>query len=197
MDFIQRLLFVASVFGRISWVLQSQLISIARFHSKNISRFLLRFFRDAKSSHTWNMVELLRILFLVFWAFALIFLFCEFGSMVNNRFEEFNLELDQCAWYSFSIQMQRVFVTITINAQQSTFVHGYANVLCVRPTFKTVKGENVLSKFEIDFSNSTAKNSNIFYHFIFPSFSTDGSSKLLLFYDAAPHWHLKLYGNME
>lgn len=100
------------------------------------------FFYTAKSSPNWNVMELLRIQVLVFWAFVLIFLFCEFGGMVNNQFEVFNEELEQCAWYSFSIEMQRIFVILTVNAQQSTFLQGYANVVCVRPTFKTVKDNN-------------------------------------------------------
>lgn len=132
-------------------------------------------------------MELLRILLLVFWAFVIVFSFCESGNMVNNRFEEFNMELEQCAWYSFSIEMQRIFVIITLNAQQSTFIQGYANVVCVRPTFKTVRRTLFYMRNRIQ--SQTAKNSNIFYRF---TFSTDGSSKLLLFYDAAPHRHLKL-----
>lgn len=83
-------------------------------------------------------MDLLRILLLVFWAFVLVFLFCEFGEMVSDEFEEFNDELDQSDWYSFSVEMQRIFVILTINAQQSTYIKGFANVLCVRPTFKKV-----------------------------------------------------------
>ena len=59
--------------------------------------------------------------------------------MVSNRFEEFNAELDQCNWYMFSVEMQKIFVIITVNAQQSTFIQGFANVLCIRQTFKTVR----------------------------------------------------------
>lgn len=82
---------------------------------------------------------MIRILFLMFWSFVIIFVICEFGELVTNQFDMFNMKLDQCKWYKFPIKMQRIFVIVTVNAQQPVIIQGFANVVCARQTFKSVR----------------------------------------------------------
>lgn len=69
----------------------------------------------------------------------MIFTYCELGQMVNNQFEMFSDELDQCNWYTFALKMQQMLIIFTANAQQPTMIRGYGNVLCTRETLKKVK----------------------------------------------------------
>lgn len=83
-------------------------------------------------------MELLRTTILVIWAFAAYFVFSECGEMVTSQFEKFNDALDQCSWYLFSIETQKMFAVVVANSQPSINIRGYGNVLCARKSFKTV-----------------------------------------------------------
>lgn len=72
------------------------------------------------------------------WSFLAIFLFCEFGGMVTNRFDEFHDELWQFNWYSFPIEMQKAFLIFMVNVHKPATIEGYANILCTRELFKQV-----------------------------------------------------------
>lgn len=100
--------------------------------------FILHSIVWLQSNPDLNHMALLRPIILVLWAFGTHFLFCECGEMVTNQFNKFNDALDQCSWYLFSIRMQKQFVIVLANAQQSTNIRGYGNMLCARQSFKTV-----------------------------------------------------------
>lgn len=74
----------------------------------------------------------------LFWSFALIFAFCEMGETVANQFNEFEKELGQRNWYSYSLKLQRIYIFVLANAEQPTTVHGFGNIVCVRESMKTV-----------------------------------------------------------
>ena len=76
--------------------------------------------------------------FLIFWAFTLIFFYCELGKMVTNEFNLFNEELCQCKWYLFSLDMQRMMLIFMSDAQQPMLLRGYGNIECTRDSFKNV-----------------------------------------------------------
>lgn len=71
-------------------------------------------------------------LILVFWAFGVIFFYCEIGERVTTAFEEFNDELGSCDWYSFPIDLQRTLSTVMMYTQKHAIIHGYANTPCTR-----------------------------------------------------------------
>lgn len=73
-----------------------------------------------------------------FWTFASIFFYCHFGEMVSHQFNAFCDELYQRNWYFYSIEMQRVLAIFMIDAGQTVFLQGYANVVCNRDAFKNV-----------------------------------------------------------
>lgn len=58
--------------------------------------------------------------------------------MVTDQFEMFKDELCLCDWYLFPIDVQRMLIVAMANAQQRTYIQGYANTLCARITFKQV-----------------------------------------------------------
>lgn len=60
------------------------------------------------------------------------------GEMVTNQFNDFAMELGQCKWYSFSMKLQRIYLIVLANAEQSISVRGYGNIVCVRESMKRV-----------------------------------------------------------
>lgn len=75
---------------------------------------------------------------LMFWSFVLIYLFCEMGQSVTNQFEMFEEELCRRDWYLFPLKLQRIHLIVLANAQQPTTLNGFANLVCIRESMKTV-----------------------------------------------------------
>lgn len=76
---------------------------------------------------------------LVFWAFAIIFAFCEMGAQATHQFHALNEELCQVKWYLLPIEVQRMMLIFMSDAQQPMFLRGYGNILCTRDAFKNVR----------------------------------------------------------
>ena len=91
-----------------------------------------------KSGNDLNFIAFVRIFFMLLWSFIFQILVCELGERVNINFELFNNVLNQCDWHLFSIEMQRMYVIIMMNAQQPIIVQGFGNFPCNRETFKRV-----------------------------------------------------------
>lgn len=112
------------------------------FFMKKIFKFhklIFQFFPlISKSKHGFNSLILIRIMFLAFFSFVIIFLTCELGEMVYDSFDEFNNALNQCNWYLFPIEVRRIFALMITNAQQPVTIRGYGNTRCVREYFKQV-----------------------------------------------------------
>lgn len=78
----------------------------------------------------------------MFWSFALIFIYCEFGERVSTGFSELNDAINQFNWYTFPIEIQRDLPIVMIFAQEPVVVSGFGNIACVRLTFKSVSAIN-------------------------------------------------------
>lgn len=75
----------------------------------------------------------------LFWSLFAMFMFCEFGGMVTDRFDKFHNELWQSVeWHMYPAEVQRLYLMFMGNAQQIAFIKGYANIECTRDTFKRV-----------------------------------------------------------
>lgn len=83
-------------------------------------------------------MECLRPFLSICWSFAFIGVFCEFGEIVTDQFETFNDELGQSRWYLYPIEVQQTLLILMANAQRTTFVQGFGNIICARETFKVV-----------------------------------------------------------
>lgn len=100
----------------------------------------------------------------LFWGFLVIGLVCEFGEMVSSRFIMFNDHLEQCRWYLFPIEMQRMFIVVTVNTQRSTVIHAFGNAECSREANKKVRV--MMNLIDIKFKSIKSPPSSHFYHFI-------------------------------
>lgn len=58
--------------------------------------------------------------------------------MMTSEFEMISNELNQCKWYLLPLKVQELFPITIANAQQSTFIQGYGNIICTRETFQIV-----------------------------------------------------------
>lgn len=115
-------------------------------------------------------VGILRTVFLLFWSFAISYMYCDLGEMITTQFDAFNAELGQREWYLFPCEIQRLFIVVIANAQHSTYIQGYGQILCLRETMKKVRVK--------------LWNREIYsFHMVCPAFS-DSESKFLLLYDA-------------
>ena len=85
-----------------------------------------------------NLIELIRPLFQAFWSFVLLFLICEFGQMITNRFDQLNEAIDDCDWSSFPKEIQKILPIIIQNTQRPVVLRTFENASCSRETFRRV-----------------------------------------------------------
>lgn len=96
-----------------------------------------------KSDQNAQPVEMIFTVILLITSFSAIFFFCEFGEMVSNQLNIFDVELSQCDWYTFPNDVQRLLLTFMSITQQSTGFRGYANTQCTRDAFKSVRFDSI------------------------------------------------------
>lgn len=82
----------------------------------------------------------------VLFTFTYFFVCCEFGERVTNEFNQFYEKLCTYDWYSFSIKMQRIYLTTLTGTQESCVIQGYANIVCTREAYKQVITNSSLEK---------------------------------------------------
>lgn len=85
----------------------------------------------------------------MFWSFALVFIFCEFGERVSTGYTEISDAINQFEWYLFPIGITRTLPIIMCYAQRPVVVKGIGNIACVRLMFKKVSGINSSVLFQI------------------------------------------------
>lgn len=72
------------------------------------------------------------------WAFAFVFVICEFGQKVSNAFIEIEHETGQLEWYLFTMDIQRILLILMIVAQNPVGLHVFGDISCDREDFKKV-----------------------------------------------------------
>lgn len=82
--------------------------------------------------------ELLYAFTLIFWAIIPIFVFCELGINVTDRFNRIPDQIYDSEWYTFPMDIQRILPTVMVAAQQPLVLQGFANLKCTRESFKKV-----------------------------------------------------------
>lgn len=85
-----------------------------------------------------NFMGLITPVTITAWSFIIIAYMCECGERVTEQFYLFNDKLNRLKWYCFPLDVQRVMLIFLGDAQQTTHVRGYANILCTRDSFKKV-----------------------------------------------------------
>lgn len=80
---------------------------------------------------------LIHPLTLMFWSFVVMFIYCDFGERVCSGFNEIHTGVEECDWYQFPIEMQRMLLII-MTIDEPIVLNGFANVVMTRETFKKV-----------------------------------------------------------
>lgn len=86
-----------------------------------------------------NFLQYIEHFFLIFWSFTYIFLFCNFGENVTSKFLAIDHAINECDWYLFPYDVQRMLPTIMMSTQKPLILCGFANVVCTREAFKRVR----------------------------------------------------------
>lgn len=106
----------------------------------NIFSLLSSFCCSILQSHnTGNLVKLIEPCFLIFWSFALVFLFCNVGESVTTQFNSIHRTIYECDWYLYPNNLQRILPTIMVSTQKPVILRSFGNVDCTREAFKSVR----------------------------------------------------------
>lgn len=92
------------------------------------------FYQQSKDNP--DLIEIIVAMFSILYAFAQIFVFCDFGQTLSNRFTEVYKMIYYCDWYELPRDIQRGLLIMQISSQQSVALTGYANLDCKRQSFK-------------------------------------------------------------
>ncbi|XP_055297011.1 putative odorant receptor 71a [Sitodiplosis mosellana] len=84
-----------------------------------------------------NLLGLIQPLTLMFWSFVLVLLYCDFGERVCGEFDAVHNTIEECDWYLFPIEIQKMLLTIMM-ADQPVVLKGFANVVITRETSKKI-----------------------------------------------------------
>lgn len=87
-----------------------------------------------------NPMGIITPLTMLAWSFIIIAITCEFGERcVTERFQLYANKLNRSKWYLFTLDMQQMMLIFMSDAQQSTYIRGFANIVCTRDYFKKVE----------------------------------------------------------
>lgn len=166
-------------------ILQGQLVQCFHFEEEKTYNFWIHcdfcssFFithQCAKVSDQSNPADLVMPLNFSFWAFTVLYFYCNFGEMLSQESQVFNDELWQCNWYLLPIKVQRMLVMFMIDTEQPMSIHGYGNIECSRNTFRKV--DALVSHQSI----KIWRRNQILFGFL------DCSHWILIFYNDSPTW---------
>lgn len=74
------------------------------------------------------------------------FVVCNFGEIMSNKFYEVDNTIYDCDWYTFPNEIQQIFPIIMMGAQQPVILEGFANLTCTREAFKKVNSDERIIK---------------------------------------------------
>lgn len=82
--------------------------------------------------------DLCLILFSVVVGFINLFLYCYFGKMATDSFEQMAVCLYECNWQDYPIDLQKYFILMLQNMQQPLWYHAYNVAILNLETFTKV-----------------------------------------------------------
>lgn len=100
------------------------------------------FQKTGSTNQSKNPLEIVFVVAVVsemFWSFAFILFFCEFGEMVTSKFDWYHEELCKCNWYLFPMEIQPLYLMFITNTQLPAHIRCFGNILCIRDSFKKVR----------------------------------------------------------
>lgn len=72
------------------------------------------------------------------WAFAFVYIICEFGQRVSNAYIEIEDEIGQLDWYLLSMEIQKILPTLMIVTQKTVGLDVFGNISADREDFQKV-----------------------------------------------------------
>lgn len=81
--------------------------------------------------------------------FFLLYIFCDFGTQVTQRFEDIANDVYNLQWYLLSLDMQMNLLTMITLGQKNVYIRGSGGIRCTRDTFKQVYREFRTMQFEM------------------------------------------------
>lgn len=111
----------------------------------------------------------------IFWSFALISIYCEFGERVSIRFDRSYRAICQFKWYAFPMELKKSLLTVLIVAQQPYELRSFATCSCAREPLKNVSTSDRLSHSR-DTSN---------WIFLYALYCLGDQRRIHLLYDAS------------
>ena len=115
----------------------------------------------------------------IFWTFALIFLFCVNGERISEQFESLGEEVEQCDWHLLPVNMQRMYLIFLSITQQPIHIRSYAGFICSRDTFKQVLDPDIQITMRMQIMTN---NYSLFF--------TDNQQSIFLFHDTLSIWNV-------
>lgn len=84
-------------------------------------------------------MDVVRLIVFLFAALLYIAYLCHFGERVTSQFDRINFAIDQCSWYDYPMEMQRILPMMSMMAQNPVLVEAaYLNIGCSREVLKKV-----------------------------------------------------------
>lgn len=74
----------------------------------------------------------------LFFSFGQVFVFCELGFQISNRFEDVYDEICRFDWYFLPTELQHTWQIVIMVAQEPVELVSFGNIVCNRDTFKRV-----------------------------------------------------------
>lgn len=100
-----------------------------------------------------NNVDVVRLIVFLFAALLYIAYLCHFGERVTSQFDRINFAIDQCSWYDYPMEMQRILPMMSMMAQNPVLVEAaYLNIGCSREVLKKVNSIMLTAESVLQFN---------------------------------------------
>lgn len=96
-----------------------------------------------------NYLILTLIISEAFCGLTAVFLACDFGQRVSDKWKEINSKIDQFDWYSYPNELKRILPTIIAIAQQPIELECFGSFTLSREVFRKVSPSNRHVKVKI------------------------------------------------
>lgn len=75
----------------------------------------------------------------ILYQFGSVFIICEVGEQLKNRFIQIDHSFEQLKWYLFPVDVQKLLPLIIANIQQEATIACFGSLSCTRELFEKVE----------------------------------------------------------
>lgn len=91
-----------------------------------------------QSNENPNLDVILYLVFYLMYTIGLLFLYCEFGQQIVNRFNTLYDDTCQFKWEMLPLGLQKSWLIVLAATQQPVQLVGFGNIISCRETFQRV-----------------------------------------------------------